>query len=85
VILSETAPKLLQRRDLLTGWVPAPAAVALHLPLRAVVGAITVLAFGRRALTAVVLALHMSLLVHDPNRGLRFLFYLDLSEPVTDS
>ena len=48
-------------RDLFTGRVPASAAVAVHLPVRAGVGAIAVLAFGRLAFAGAVFTRHVFL------------------------
>ena len=47
---------------------PHPQRATVHLPLRAVVGAIAILAFGRRAFAGAVFTSHMSLLVHCLNR-----------------
>jgi hypothetical protein len=48
---------------LFAGWVPASAAVAVHLPVRASIGAIAILAFGRLAFAGAVFARHFFLLL----------------------
>jgi membrane-bound metal-dependent hydrolase YbcI (DUF457 family) len=69
-----------------TAWVPASAAAAVHLPLRAVVGAIAVFAFDRRAFAGAVFTSHISLLVHCLNRMtqvLTELFDIGLLSPLS--
>ncbi len=58
---SRASPSLHCEGTLFTGWVPASAAVAVHLPVRAGVGAIAVLAFGRLAFAGAVFTRHVFL------------------------